>query len=90
MNLLKSKLLLLISLLFISSPLSVKALNKTDHFDFLNQQVIVLMYHHIGDHIVGKITVTPKLFCQQLDVLQKEGYQVISIRTIRQFFRRKN
>jgi biofilm PGA synthesis lipoprotein PgaB len=79
MGLLKSKLLLLISLLFISLLLPVQVLNKTGHFDFLNQQVILLMYHHIGNHIVGKITVTPKLFCQQLDVLQKEGYRVISL-----------
>lgn len=52
--------------------------------------VVLLMYHHISNRPVGKITITPELFRQHLDILQKEGYQVISLEQYASFLEGKS
>lgn len=42
-------------------------------------QVVVLMYHHISPNPEGKITITAELFSQHLDKLISDGYHVISL-----------
>lgn len=40
-------------------------------------EVAVLMYHHISNTAASSSTITPRLFAEHLDALQKYGYHVI-------------
>jgi peptidoglycan/xylan/chitin deacetylase (PgdA/CDA1 family) len=48
-------------------------------------QVAVLMYHHISDELSGSATILPKLFRDQIDYLLKKGYHFISLEEFRNF-----
>ncbi|UUZ79197.1 polysaccharide deacetylase family protein [Paenibacillus sp. P26] len=43
-------------------------------------QVAVLMYHHLSDTAKSNVTITPKLFRDQLTYLQQQNYHFISLR----------
>jgi len=75
----KALLFLFFAWLFIPSYLPSHIDKLTKHLFLPKQQVVVLMYHHISNHPVGKIIITPELFGQHLNILQKEGYHVISL-----------
>lgn len=52
---------------------------------YYQNQVAVLMYHHISEKDEGPITIKPQLFRDQLDYLQKNNYNFISLQQFREF-----
>ncbi|MBD0380574.1 polysaccharide deacetylase family protein [Paenibacillus sp. WST5] len=50
-----------------------------------SNQVSVLVYHHIDDHTEGGVTISTKLFENQLEALKRKGYQFISLDQFKQF-----
>lgn len=52
-------------------------------------KVVVLMYHHISENQQSSSTITPQLFREHLDGLEREGYQVISIEKLARFLTSK-
>ncbi|SHJ56722.1 polysaccharide deacetylase family protein [Desulfofundulus thermosubterraneus] len=53
-------------------------------------RVAVLMYHHISNTDRGPAVITPRLFRAHLDILQKEGYHVISTERLARFLSGKD
>ncbi|MGB9825466.1 MAG: polysaccharide deacetylase family protein [Desulfofundulus sp.] len=53
-------------------------------------RVAVLMYHHISNTPRGSAVITPQLFRAHLDILQKEGYHVISTEKLARFLSGKD
>lgn len=53
------------------------------------RQVAILMYHHINDFYTAKGNISTNLFIQHLNMLQKEGYQVISVDSYAKFLEGK-
>ncbi|MFD0694816.1 polysaccharide deacetylase family protein [Paenibacillus sp. GCM10027628] len=50
-----------------------------------SNQVTVLVYHHIDDEMQGGVTISTKLFIDQLNSLQRKGYHFISLDQFKQF-----
>jgi biofilm PGA synthesis lipoprotein PgaB len=86
----KALLFLFFAWLFIPSYLPSYIDKLTKHLFLPKQQAVVLMYHHISNHPVGKIIITPELFGQHLNILQKEGYHVISLEQYASFLEGKS
>ncbi|MCL6557549.1 MAG: polysaccharide deacetylase family protein [Firmicutes bacterium] len=49
------------------------------------REAVVLMYHHISPRPAGKYVITPELFARHLDMLEKEGYRVVSLEQLADF-----
>lgn len=80
-------LLLFFSLLWLF-PFSLPAHSATTTVSFptgYQNRVAVLMYHHISDTVRGTSVITPQLFREHLDMLQRKGYHVISTERLAQF-----
>ncbi|WP_088835227.1 polysaccharide deacetylase family protein [Paenibacillus tyrfis] len=52
---------------------------------FYRDQVAVLMYHHVHATDEGGITITPQLFQEQINHLQKLGYHFISLHQFKHY-----
>lgn len=52
---------------------------------FYEDQVAVLMYHHIHDQDTSSSTITGKLFREQLQFLRDKGYHFITLNEFRQY-----
>ncbi|WP_127582842.1 polysaccharide deacetylase family protein [Paenibacillus koleovorans] len=74
------QLLLRVFILFlIGSSLALPYLSDSDGKVRYSDQVAVLMYHHISDTEESSGTVSTKLFRDQLEYLQRKGYQFLSL-----------
>ena len=49
------------------------------------REAVVLMYHHISPRPAGRYVITPELFAGHLDMLEKEGYRVVSLEQLAGF-----
>jgi peptidoglycan/xylan/chitin deacetylase (PgdA/CDA1 family) len=74
-------LLVIIGISLIPSPLQAKK-NPDIYYQ---DQVAVLMYHHINDEFTSDYTITTKLFRNQIQMLIDRGYHFISLSDFKQF-----
>jgi peptidoglycan/xylan/chitin deacetylase (PgdA/CDA1 family) len=74
-------LLVIIGVSLILSPLQAKHTQDIYYQD----QVAVLMYHHIHDKDTSSSTITTALFHSQLQMLMDKGYHFITLSEFRQF-----
>lgn len=74
-------LLAIIGISLIFSPL----LAKRSEGIYYQDQVAVLMYHHIHDKDQSSSTITTKLFQDQMQMLTDKGYHFISLPEFRNF-----
>ncbi|MBP1989484.1 polysaccharide deacetylase family protein [Paenibacillus eucommiae] len=76
---------LLLAIIGISVILSPLQASRTDTKIYYQDQVAVLMYHHIHDQDKSSGTITTALFDNQLKELTERGYQFISLTEFKQF-----
>ncbi len=89
MNLLGVTRLLLFFFVPWSVSFSTHFTTVSSHTGYQNR-VAVLMYHHISETDRGPAVITPRLFQEHLDILQREGYQVISAEKLSRFLSGKD
>ncbi|NEW06063.1 polysaccharide deacetylase family protein [Paenibacillus sp. SYP-B3998] len=76
---------LLILIIFVNFfPFSIR-----ENEVFYSKEVSVLVYHHIDDHQQGGVTITTKVFEDQLAALDRRGYNFITLDQFRQFLLNK-
>lgn len=66
-------------------PLLLSSNAKSARTDYYEDQVAVLMYHHIHPTQKGSAIIPPKLFAEQIDYLQKKGFNFITLKEFRDF-----
>jgi len=66
-------------------PLLLSSNAKSARTDYYEDQVAVLMYHHIHPTQKGSAIIPPKLFTEQIDYLQKKGFHFITLKEFRDF-----
>ncbi|SDN86735.1 Polysaccharide deacetylase [Paenibacillus sp. yr247] len=50
-----------------------------------SKEVAVLVYHHVDDQVQGSVTISTKLFERQLEAMQRQGYQFITMDQFKSF-----
>lgn len=74
---------ILLFIVFLFTPLQANAQNQVYYQD----QAVVLMYHHLDPEKKSSATITPELFKSQLEMLKKEGFNVIPIEELAAFYK---
>ncbi|MDQ1910007.1 polysaccharide deacetylase family protein [Paenibacillus sp. GD4] len=77
----KQGLVLLVLVLSLTFPAWNEARSSTMYED----QVAVLMYHHVSDEATSSSTITTKLFHDQLAYLQSKGYHFITLQEFKNY-----
>lgn len=53
---------------------------------FFSNKIVALIYHHIDEHEVAGLVISPQRFRHHLDMLKTKGFEVIGIKELEDFF----